>query len=182
MRYLKVLIGNKVAILKVETGTENQKLRQISAPVRKIDKEMQKLIKDMEMTMEKGSGCGLAAPQVGVLKRLIVVLLNQQTDQEVVLPMMNPEIVFHSETTEVDTEGCLSVPGFFDEVERFSDIVVKFLDKKGREQMLKLSDLNARVVQHEIDHLDGVLFVDKIVVNAEMKLKRLRSKENGLLI
>lgn len=171
-----------MAILKVETGSQNEKLRQVSHPIRKIDKEMQKLIKDMEITMEKGHGCGLAAPQVGVLKRLIVVLLNQQTDQEVVLAMINPEIVFHSKTTDVDTEGCLSVPGYFDEVERYSDIVVKFLDKKGREQMLKLSDLNARVIQHEIDHLDGILFVDKIVEDAEMKLKKLRSKENGLLI
>ena len=171
-----------MAILKVETGTQNQKLRQISQPIRKIDKDTQKLIKDMEITMEKGHGCGLAAPQVGVLKRLIVVLLNQQTDQEVILPMINPEIVFHSEATDVDTEGCLSVPDFFDEVERFSDIVIKFLDKKGREQILKLSDLNARVVQHEIDHLDGILFVDKIVEDAEKKLKQLRHKESGLLI
>lgn len=171
-----------MAILKIETGTENPHLRQISQPVKKIDKSIQKLIKDMEITMEKGNGCGLAAPQVDVLKRVIVVLLNQQTDQEIILPMVNPEIVFHSDSTEIDTEGCLSIPEYFDEVERYTDIVVKFLDKKGREQMLKLSDLNARVVQHEIDHLNGVLFVDKIVEDAEFKLKKLRSKEKGLLI
>ena len=171
-----------MAILKVETGTQNQKLRQISQPVRKIDKDLQKLIKDMEVTMEKGHGCGLAAPQVGVLQRLIVVLLNQQTDQEVILAMINPEITFQSKQTEIDTEGCLSVPDFFDEVERYSEIIIKFLDKKGREQMLKLADLNARVVQHEIDHLNGVLFVDKIVEDAEKKLKALRHKESGLLI
>lgn len=132
--------------------------------------------------MGAGNGCGLAAPQVDVLKRVIVILLNQQTDQEVILPMINPEIVFHSELTKIDTEGCLSVPDYFDEVERYAEIVVKFLDKKGREQMLKLTDLNARVVQHEIDHLDGILFVDKIVEDAEFKLKKLRSKEKGLLI
>lgn len=132
--------------------------------------------------MEIGKGCGLAAPQIGVLKRMIVILLNQQTDQEMVVAMVNPEIVFRSKAMEIDKEGCLSVPDYFDEVERYSDVVVKFLDKKGREQMLKLSGLNARVVQHEIDHLDGVLFVDKLVDDAEMKLKMLRSRENGLLI
>jgi peptide deformylase len=171
-----------MAILKIETGTQNAILRQIAAPVRKIDKEIAKLIQNMEITMVESSGCGLAAPQVGVSKRVIVVLLNQQTDQEVTLPMINPEIIFHSESTYIDTEGCLSVPDYFDEVSRYEDIIVKFLDKKGREQTLKLSDLNARVVQHEIDHLNGVLFVDKVVEKAEANLAALRKKEKGLLI
>lgn len=153
--------------LKVETGTANQILRQISQPVKKIDKNISKLIQNMEQTMFEDNGCGLAAPQVGVHQRIIVVLLNQQTDQEIVLPMINPEIVFHSKETNLDTEGCLSVPGVFDVVKRWDEIVIKFLDKKGREQMLKLNDLNARVVQHEIDHLDGILFVDKLVEKAE---------------
>lgn len=171
-----------MALLKIETGTQNEILRKVAAPVRKIDKEITKLIQNMEITMEENSGCGLAAPQVGVSSRVIVVLLNQQTDQEVILPMINPEIIFHSESTYIDTEGCLSVPDYFDEVSRYEDIIVKFLDKKGREQTLKLSDLNARVVQHEIDHLNGVLFVDKVVEKAETNLAELRKKEKGLLI
>lgn len=171
-----------MALLKIETGTQNEILRKVAAPVRKIDKEITKLIQNMEITMEENSGCGLAAPQVGVSRRVIVVLLNQQTDQEVILPMINPEIIFHSESTYIDTEGCLSVPDYFDEVSRYEDIIVKFLDKKGREQTLKLSDLNARVVQHEIDHLNGVLFVDKVVEKAETNLAELRKKEKGLLI
>lgn len=171
-----------MAILKIETGTQNEALRQISVPVRKVDKETVKLIQNMTVTMDENSGCGLAAPQVGVLKRVIVVLLNQQTDQEVVLAMINPEIIFQSKQTYIDTEGCLSVPGYFDEVSRYENIIVKFWDKKGREQTLKLADLNARVVQHEIDHLNGVLFVDKIVEKAEAKLGELRKKEKGLLI
>jgi len=171
-----------MAILKIETGTQNDALRQISAPVRKVNKEIVKLIQNMTSTMNENSGCGLAAPQVGVLKRVIVVLLNQQTDQEVLLPMINPEIIFQSKQTYIDTEGCLSVPGYFDEVSRYENIIVKFLDKKGREQTLKLADLNARVVQHEIDHLNGVLFVDKVVEKAEVKLGELRKKEKGLLI
>lgn len=154
--------------LKIETGTSNAVLREKSKPVKKVDKDILKLLQNMEETMHTDGGCGLAAPQVGVHKRVIIVMLNQSTDQELVLGMVNPEIVFHSEATYYDTEGCLSVPGVFDEVERYEDIVVKFLDKKGREQMLKLADLNARVVQHEIDHLDGVLFVDKIVEKAEL--------------
>jgi peptide deformylase len=171
-----------MAILKIETGTQNEALRQISVPVRKVDKETVKLIQNMTVTMDENSGCGLAAPQVGVLKRVIVVLLNQQTDQEVVLAMINPEIIFQSKQTYIDTEGCLSVPGYFDEVSRYENIIVKFWDKKGREQTLKLADLNARVVQHEIDHLNGVLFVDKVVAKAEEKLGELRKKEKGLLI
>jgi peptide deformylase len=103
-----------MAILKIETGTQNEALRQISVPVRKVDKETVKLIQNMTVTMDENSGCGLAAPQVGVLKRVIVVLLNQQTDQEVVLAMINPEIIFQSKQTYIDTEGCLSVPGYLD--------------------------------------------------------------------
>lgn len=169
-----------MALLKVETGTDNQKLRQISQPVRKVDKNILKLIKNMEATMEKESGCGLAAPQVGELLRVVIVMLNQQTDQEVIIPMINPEIVFHSEEMEVGEEGCLSVPDYFDEVKRYKDIVVKYQDAKGREQMLKLSDLNARVVQHEIDHLNGILFVDKLVKEAELKLAMIQNKEKHL--
>lgn len=151
-----------MAKLKIETGVENEVLREESSPVRKVDKAVQKLITDMEKTMEANEGCGLAAPQVGVHQRVIIVKLNQQTEQELNIAMVNPEIVFHSEDTELDTEGCLSVPGVYDQVRRYRDIIVKFLDKKGKEQMLKLSELNARVIQHEVDHLDGVLFVDKL--------------------
>lgn len=171
-----------MAKLKIEVGTDNEILRQVSKPVKKVDKNIQKLIKNMEMTMAEENGCGLAAPQVGILQRVIVVLLNQQTEQEMFLPMINPEIVFHSDKTDIDTEGCLSIPDYFDEVERYTDIIVKFLDKKGKEQMLKLSDLNARIVQHEIDHLNGVLFVDKIIEDAEIKLAEIKNKEKGLLI
>jgi len=169
-----------MAVLKVETGTNNAILREKSKPVRKIDRNIQKLIKDMEITMEVDNGCGLAAPQVGQHVRIIVVKLNQLTDQELNIAMINPEIVFRSEETYIDTEGCLSVPDYFDEVERAMDIIVKFQDIKGREQMLKMSDLNARVVQHEIDHLDGVLFTDKIVAGVPVELMKPNKKERNL--
>jgi len=166
--------------LKIETGTENPVLRKVAAPVKKVDKALLKLIQNMEQTMEDGKGCGLAAPQVNVSQRIIIVKLNQQTDQEIDLAMINPEIVFHSEETEVDTEGCLSVPKVFDLVRRYRDIIVKFKDKKGREQMLKLSELNARVVQHEVDHLDGILFVDKLEKESPSPIAMLDRQERHL--
>ena len=166
--------------LKIETGTDNPILRQKAKIVRKIDKQILKLIQNMEQTMEQDNGCGLAAPQVGVGERVIIVKLNQQTDQEVNLAMINPEIVFHSEETEVDTEGCLSVPKVFDLVRRYRDLIVKFQDKKGREQMLKLSELNARVIQHEIDHLDGILFTDKLEKEQSSPIVMLEKQERHL--
>ncbi len=168
--------------LKIETGTDNRVLRKTAKPVKKIDRVILKLVQDMEQTMEEGNGCGLAAPQVGESRRIIIVKLNQQTDQEVNLPMIDPEIVFHSEETEVDTEGCLSIPKVFEPVRRYRDIIVKFLDKKGKSQMLKLSELNARVVQHEIDHLDGVLFVDKIEKRENNVLEQMEKRERHLNI
>jgi peptide deformylase len=171
---LWILFIEIMAHLKVETGEQNEILRQKSLPVKKVDKEIIKLIKSMAETMELESGCGLAAPQVGVHKRVIVVLLNQSTDSELIIGMINPEITFFSTQTNIDTEGCLSLPQYFDEVERANDIIVKFLDMKGKEQMLKLTDLNARVIQHEIDHLDGVLFADRVVggVPAELVMNK----------
>ena len=159
-----------MAVLKVETGVENAVLRQKSKPVRSIDRNIQKLLKDMEATMEAGNGCGLAALQVGFPLRIIMVKLNQLTDQELNIAMINPEITYFSEDTYVDEEGCLSVPGYFDQVERASKIIVRFQNAKGRELVLKMSELNARVVQHEIDHLDGILFTDLIVGGVPGKL------------
>jgi peptide deformylase len=169
-----------MAKLKILTGTDNKVLREVSKPVRQIDRATQKLITEMEKTMENHDGCGLAAPQVGVHKRIAIVKLNQQTDQEVNIAMVNPEVVFHSEDTEIDTEGCLSVPDVYDQVRRFKDIIVKFLDKKGKEQMLKLTELNARVVQHEVDHLDGILFVDKLEKGEESLLTVMEKQERHL--
>lgn len=166
--------------LQIETGTDNPILREKAKAVRKIDRATLKLIQNMEETMEKDNGCGLAAPQVGISQRIIIVKLNQQTDQEVNLAMVNPEIVFHSAETEVDTEGCLSVPKVFDLVRRWRDVIVKFEDKKGRQQMLKLSELNARVVQHEIDHLEGVLFTDKLEKEAPSPIAMLEKQERHL--
>ncbi|MBD3270049.1 peptide deformylase [Candidatus Peregrinibacteria bacterium] len=156
--------------LKIETGTENKVLRDLSQPVKKVDKNIIKFVTDMEDTMMKSNGVGIAAPQVGMNIRIIVVTLNVDTKQAVNVGMINPEIIYRSELMEIGEEGCLSLPEIFDNVRRHKEITVKFIDLKGREQFLKLADFNARVVQHEIDHLDGVLFTDKIEKGAFLPL------------
>jgi len=148
--------------LKIETGTENEILRAKAAPVEQIDKSIRKLIQNMVDTMDKANGLGLAAPQVGFDKRVIVVILNYDTDHEIIMPLINPEIVYFSEKENICEEGCLSLPGIWKPVKRSSIIRVKFLDLKGDKQLLEVEDMNARVVQHEVDHLNGILFVDRV--------------------
>jgi len=154
--------------LLIETGVENKILRSLSTPVERIDKSIKKLAKDMMETMEKANGMGLAAPQVGVNKRLIIVLLNYNTDHEVVMPLINPKILSFSNEMNISEEGCLSLPGIYKPVKRSSHIRVEFLDIKGNKQILDLDDMNARVVQHETDHLDGILFVDRVEEDTEV--------------
>lgn len=148
--------------LPIEKGAENKILRAKSAPVKQIDKSIKKLVQDMTETMEKENGMGLAAPQVGVNKRLILALFNYDTDHEMIIPLINPEIVSFSDEGNVNEEGCLSLPGIYKPVKRSNHIRVKFLDLKGNKQILELDDMNARVVQHETDHLDGILFIDRV--------------------
>ncbi len=142
--------------LNLELGEDNEILRQKSKPVQSVDKKLQKFIKEMQMTMKKEKGVGLAAPQVGVNQRLIVVLL----DNKKAVPMINPEITSHSDEVCLGEEGCLSLPGQWGQVKRYQAINVKYTDEKGNMMHVKLEDFNARVVQHEIDHLDGILFTD----------------------
>lgn len=151
-----------MAKLKIITGEDNPILRAVSEPVKKFDDELKKLVKDMKETMIKVSGLGLAAPQVGVNLRVFVLFLDYKKKDEKVIAMINPEILEHSLDTEIAEEGCLSVPKFFADVERFRSVKVMFFDVEGIRQALDLSGLDAREVQHEYDHLDGVLFVDRV--------------------
>lgn len=148
--------------LKLETGVDNTILRAISKKVSKVDKELISFIEEMKISMVAEHGIGLAAPQVGKNIRVIVVRLGAERKSYRDLGMINPEIIHFSEEQVLGQEGCLSIPGFFDEVDRSKEIIVKFLDIKGKDQILRLEDLDARVVQHEIDHLNGILFVDRI--------------------
>ena len=142
--------------LVLETGEDNEILRKKSEPVKEITKKTQKFIKEMEKVMKTENGVGLAAPQVGENIRIIVNLLNGKN----VTPMINPEIIEHSDEVELGEEGCLSLPGVWGKVERFKAITLRYKTPKGQDITLKLEGFNARIVQHEIDHLDGVLFTD----------------------
>ena len=132
-------------------------LRQKAEPVTQITKKVRRLIKDMVETMVAAEGVGLAAPQVGVSQRIIVVDVGEGP-----MAFINPEIQLSS-GTQLDVEGCLSVPGVWGYVERAMEVVVTGLDENGKPTKIKADEFLARALQHEIDHLDGVLFIDKIL-------------------
>ena len=137
----------------------NKLLRQISQKVDKVGKEEQKLMDDMLETMYSANGIGLAAIQIGVPKRIIVMDLSKEKEKK---PMffINPEINNKNKVHSVYEEGCLSVPNQFAEIERPSTCEVKYLDYNGNEKILKAEGLLATCIQHEMDHLEGVLFID----------------------
>lgn len=130
-------------------------LRQKAKPVPKVTKRVMKLLQDMLDTMYAADGVGLAAPQVGVSERLIVVDVGEGP-----ICLVNPELV-HGEGAVVDREGCLSIPGVYGYVERYERVVVTGLDAKGKPKKVDAHGWLARALQHEIDHLDGILFIDK---------------------
>lgn len=134
-------------------------LRETAKAVQKITPGIRVLLEDMAETMYSVQGVGLAAPQVGVGKRLIVVDVR---DEQGLLKMINP-VITGREGRETDLEGCLSFPGIHGEVERDCRITLRALDAEGNELEICASGLLARALQHEIDHLDGVLFVDRVV-------------------
>ena len=144
-----------IAILPIITGADSPILRQKTKKVAKVTKEILKLIQDMEVTTKKADGLGLAAPQVGESLRVCIVRLNGKF-----LPLINPEIFWKSTEIEVAEEGCLSLPNFWMNVPRSVSIAVRYQNAKGEEQERKLKDLEARIVQHEVDHLDGILITD----------------------
>ena len=133
-------------------------LRQKSKRVRTIDSSIQKLISDMLETMHADAGrVGLAAPQIGVSLRVIVL----QLSEEETIAIINPEIV-KSSNRKTMAEGCLSVPGYQGEIERYDTVIVKGLDRDGRKIRIKAEGIIAQALQHEIDHLNGILYIDHI--------------------
>ncbi len=138
-------------------------LKKKAQRVEKVDDEIRKLLDDMLETMYDG-GVGLAAPQVGVSKRIIVVDAYQSEEGGKGKPMyfVNPEIIWNSEEKVLFCEGCLSIPGQSAEVERFEKIRIRYQDYNGQEKELLADDFLAIVLQHEIDHLDGILYIDRI--------------------
>ena len=142
-------------------------LKTVSQPVAGVDDALRALMDDMLETMYAAPGIGLAAIQVGVPKRVIVMDLAKKDEPKEPQVIINPQLLWRSEERTIYEEGCLSIPEFYEEVERPAKVRVKYLDLTGAEQELEASGLLATCLQHEIDHLDGVLFIDHI-----SKLKR----------
>ena len=148
-------------------------LRQKAKRVKTVDGSIKKLASDMIETMHSASGVGLAAPQVGVSLRVIVIGLPEE--EEIVL--INPEIVRKKGERSV-TEGCLSVPGYFGEIKRAESVTAKGRDAKGKEIRIKASDLLAQALEHEIDHINGVLYIDHL--ESTDKLQKVEAEINQL--
>jgi len=145
-------------------------LRRKARPITKFDGNLKILIDDMIETMRDAPGVGLAAPQVGISDRLIVVEYGEDEEDEngeiIEMPkklyvLINPEIVKVSEEKEMGVEGCLSIPGLVGEVERYSAIQIKGLNRRGQPTKVKAEGWLARIFQHEIDHLDGIVYPDR---------------------
>ncbi len=137
-------------------------LRQVSKPIERVDADFQRLADDMLETMYDAPGIGLAAIQIGVPRRMLVIDVSREGEEKQPLVFVNPEIVVSSDERSVYEEGCLSIPDYYAEVERPATVTVKYLDRDGKEQTVEADGLLATCLQHEIDHLNGVLFIDHI--------------------
>jgi peptide deformylase len=147
----------------------DKRLRLASKPIKAIDREIRALVEDMFETMYHAPGIGLAAIQVGVPERVFIMDLSKKEEPQEPRIFVNPQILWKSEETATYEEGCLSIPEFYEDVERPAQVRVRYLDLNGKEQELDANGLLATCVQHEIDHLNGVLFIDHI-----SRLKRSR--------
>lgn len=145
----------------VEQGSENTILRTVCAPIKNFTPELRKFAEKMTETMFTENGVGIAANQCGKNIRIAIVKLNPGEKNEIVFPMVNPEILELSEEMEDGEEGCLSLRGYWGHVKRNSFLTVRYQDLKGKTFTLALEHFNARIIQHEVDHLDGKLFIDR---------------------
>jgi peptide deformylase len=145
----------------------DKRLRLVSEPVKRIDADIRKLIDDLFATMYDAPGIGLAAIQIGVPKRVITLDLSKKEDNHEPQVLINPEIVWTSDETGKYEEGCLSIPEYYEEVERPAAVKVKYLDRDGKAREIEAKGLLATCLQHEIDHINGILFIDHL-----SKLKR----------
>ena len=168
-----------MAIREILTAPD-PRLRQVSKPVSTVDDELRSLMDDMLETMYDAPGIGLAAIQVNVPKRVIVMDLAGEEEDPQPRYFVNPEILNPSVETSVYQEGCLSVPEYFEDVERPAKCRVKFLDYHGEEQILEAEGMLATCIQHEMDHLNGVLFIDHISRLKRDRILRKLKKEQRL--
>jgi peptide deformylase len=156
-------------------------LRKVSEPVLKVDTEVKKLMDDMLETMYAAPGIGLAAVQIGILKRAIVIDLSKEDGKRNPLFLVNPEITFKSKELTTYEEGCLSIPNQFAEVKRPSECKINFLDYNGNKDELHAQGLLATCIQHEIDHLNGILFIDHLSkLKKDLILKKTKKQKKEI--
>ncbi len=149
-------------------------LRQKSKPLENVNDETRKLMDEMLETMYQAPGIGLAAVQIGILKKIVVIDVSKEKEKKSPLFLVNPEILNRSKETSIYEEGCLSLPGQFAEIERPSECLLKYIDYHGKEKQLKADGLLATCIQHEVDHLNGILFVDYLSkLKKDMIVKKL---------
>ena len=165
-----------MAILKIKKYPDPV-LRKKCEEVKEITKEIEVFCRNMVETMTESEGIGLAAPQVGELKRVIVVHPIRDRSPEARAEtnpqaFINPKIIRKSKEAEIDEEGCLSFPGLFLKIKRAKKVVVEALTQEGKKIQIKAEGLPARVFQHEINHLDGILFIDKISFRQRLKIRK----------
>ena len=149
------------------------RLRAVAEPVAKIDDELKATIKDMFSTMYDAPGIGLAGPQIGLMKRVIVIDVAEKDAEPEPLALINPEILWRSEETRVHEEGCLSIPEFYEEVERPDRIRIRYTTPEGETVERETDGVLSTCMQHEVDHLDGKLFIDYI---SRLKRERITKK------
>jgi peptide deformylase len=150
------------------------RLQAVSTDVESVDAEIRKLIDDMAESMYEADGIGLAAVQIGVAKRVIVIDLDQKEGKKNPRAFINPKITWASDEMAVFEEGCLSVPEIWDDVERPARIKAEYLDRDGKKQLLEADGMLATCLQHEMDHLNGVLFIDHLSrLKRSMAIKKL---------
>ncbi|MCT8248946.1 peptide deformylase [Proteus vulgaris] len=153
----------------------DERLRRVAVPVEKVDDEIRTLIDNMIETMYAERGIGLAAPQVNVSKRIVVIDVSENRDQPIAL--INPEIISTEDEVMDMMDGCLSIPDSFAPTQRYRFLKVKALDRNGDVIELEASDLFAGCIQHELDHLDGKLFIDHL---SPLKRQRIEKKQKKL--
>ena len=169
-----------MAIKKIITEP-NKILRQKSLPVNNVGQEEQRLMDDMLETMYAAKGIGLAAIQVGVPKRIIVIDISKNDEKNNPLYFVNPKIKIKNSETSTYEEGCLSVPNFFAEVDRPKKCDVEYLDYQGKKKTLNAEGLLATCIQHEMDHLEGILFIDYLSkLKKTMIIKKLSKQKNKI--
>jgi peptide deformylase len=156
-------------------------LRKKCSPVESINNNIKRLMKDMLETMYRAPGIGLAAVQIGILKRVVVIDISKEEEKKKPLLMINPKIIYRSKKTSIYEEGCLSLPGQYAEIERPAECHLKFIDIKGKSNEIKAEGLLSTCIQHEVDHLDGVLFIDYLSkLKKTMIIKKLSKHKQSL--